>query len=516
LTTTRLLPLPWVILFTMLGATWLVWDHERQVTGRQLRSQFDFALRDTVSRIEQRVAAYEQLLRGVQALYATTSLAGRDALSRYVDTVQLDANFSGIQAIGVIQLVPAAQKSAHVAQMRRLGFAGYAIHPPGERDLYAPIIQREPYVGRNRAPLGFDPWFDPVRREAMERARDSGMAAITGKVQLGVDQANEASPGFVMYLPVYSQGHPREGVAQRREHLVGWVYASFHMSDFMASLYGKPVPGLAFAIYDGADPTPSALMYQAGDAAGEPLPAAGNGLSAREYMVVAGHSWTLALQARDRFEAHYGRDSSVLIAVAGVGLSLSMALLAWFMVTGRARALRLAARMTEELRHMAQHDQLTGLPNRVLFSDRFEQQLAQARRHGGRFALFFLDIDGFKPINDQYGHAVGDRLLQQVARRLQEALRASDTVGRIGGDEFVVLMPELAGQDAAAALADKIRQAVRRPFLVDGHELNISCSLGVAIYPDDGNDETSLTRSADEAMYRAKRSGRHNPGQDGA
>jgi len=455
LTTTRLLPLPWLILVTMLGATWLVWDHEREITQKQLRAQFDFALRDTVSRVEQRVAAYEQLLRGVQALFATTSLTGREALRRYVDTVQLDANFSGIQAIGVIQQVPAAQRSAHMAQMRRLGFADYAIHPAGDRDLYAPIIQREPYVGRNRAPLGFDPWFDPVRREAMERARDSGLAAI--------------------------------------------------MSDFMASLYGKPVPGLAFAIHDGADPTESALMYRAGDTAAKPLPAANSGLSAREYMVVAGHSWTLVLQAQEPFAAHFGRDSSAVIAVTGIGLSLSMALLAWFMVTGRARALRLAARMTEELRHMAQHDQLTGLPNRVLFSDRFEQQLAQARRHGGRFALFFLDIDDFKPINDQYGHGVGDLLLQQVAQRLQEAIRASDTVGRIGGDEFVVLMPELVGPDTAPALADKIRQAVRRPFRVDGHELAISCSLGVAIYPDDGTDETSLTRSADEAMYRAKK-----------
>lgn len=505
LTTTRLLPLPWLILVTMLGATWLVWDHEREITQKQLRAQFDFALRDTVSRVEQRVAAYEQLLRGVQALFATTSLADRDALRGYVDTVQLDANFSGIQAIGVIQRVPAAQKSAHVAQMRRIGFADYAIHPTGERDLYAPVIQREPYVGRNRAPLGFDPWFDPVRREAMERARDSGLAAITGKVQLGVDQGIEAGPGFVMYLPVFSRGQPRDGVAQRREHLVGWVYASFHMSDFMASLYGKPVPGLAFAIHDGADPTESALMYRAGDTAAKPLPVADSGLSAREYMVVAGHSWTLVLQAQEPFAAHFGRDSSAVIAVTGIGLSLSMALLAWFMVTGRARALRLAAQMTEELRHMAQHDQLTGLPNRVLFSDRFEQQLAQARRHGGRFALFFLDIDDFKPINDQYGHGVGDLLLQQVAQRLQEAIRASDTVGRIGGDEFVVLMPELVGPDTAPALADKIRQAVRRPFRVDGHELAISCSLGVAIYPDDGTDETSLTRSADEAMYRAKK-----------
>ena len=168
-------------------------------------------------------------------------------------------------------------------------------------------------------------------------------------------------------------------------------------------------------------------------------------LSVKEYMVVAGHTWTLTLATQAEFEDRFGRDSAFLIAVTGIGLSLSMALLAWFMITGRARALRLAAEMTEELRHMAQHDLLTGLPNRALFSDRVNRELAYARRHDGRFALIFLDLDKFKPINDSYGHAVGDVLLQQVARRLQDAVRASDTVGRIGGDEFVILMGELAG-----------------------------------------------------------------------
>ena len=280
------------------------------------------------------------------------------------------------------------------------------------------------------------------------------------------------------------------------------------MRDFMASLYGKPAPGLTFSIYDEINPVADALMYRSGDAPGNvPSIAA---LKANEYMVVAGHTWMLTLQAQDEFIDHFGRNAASSIAVAGVGLSLSMALLAWFMVTGRARALQLAANMTEELRHMAQHDLLTDLPNRALFSDRVEQELAHAKRNNGRFAVFFLDLDSFKPINDTYGHSVGDQVLQQVARRLQDVIRASDTVGRIGGDEFVVLMPELATADAARGLAEKIRQAVRQPLSVDGRELNISCSIGIALYPDDGSDQITLTKHADDAMYRAKASGRIN------
>ncbi|MDD5296061.1 MAG: CHASE domain-containing protein [Rhodocyclaceae bacterium] len=504
----RLLLLPWLILVASLGVTALLWDHERQSNRGELRAQFDFALRDTVSRVEQRVAAYEQLLRGVQGLFATTDMTNRKAFRDYVETLQLDANFSGIQGVGIIERVPSAHKSAHVAAMRRLGYADYRISPDGEREIYGPIIQREPHVGRNRAPLGSDAWAEPVRRSAMEKARDSGLAAVTGKVQLAVDPGVEENPGFIMVLPVFARGQPRDSVAQRRASLIGWVYASFHMRDFMASLYGKQVPGLAFAIYDDVDTTDGALMYRAGTVPGKRGTVAHDALSANEYMIVAGHTWTLMLSTQEEFEARYGRDTASVIAVTGVGLSLSMALLGWFMVTGRARALRLAAEMTEELRHMAQHDPLTGLPNRALFSDRVQRQLADAKRHGGRFAMIFLDLDNFKPINDNYGHAVGDRLLQLVARRLQDSIRASDTVGRIGGDEFVVLMADLSGPDAALGLAEKIREVVRQPLLVDGRELNISCSLGVAVYPDNGTDEMTLTKCADESMYRAKAGGR--------
>jgi len=506
--TPRLLFLPWLVLVTTLSVTWLVWNHEHQNSHKELRAQFDFALRETISRIDQRVAAHEQLLRGVQALLATTELTNRDAVRDYVQTLQLDANFSGIQAIGVVERVPAHQKASHVAAMHRLGFADYAIHPEGERDIYTPIIQREPYAGRNRAPLGLDPWADPVRRSAMEKARDSGMAALTGKLQLGVDRDTEANPGFVMYLPVFARGQPRDSVTQRRSHLIGWVYIALHMSDFMASLYGKQAPELALEIYDDANPTDAVLMYRSGNAKGIPLAAMGSPLTAREYMVVAGHTWTLMLGSSQEFQAHFGRSVEFVIAVTGVVLSVLLSLLVWFMVTGRSRALLLAAEMTEELRHMAQHDSLTGLPNRALFSDRVLQALAYAKRHEGHFALIFLDLDNFKPVNDHYGHAVGDRLLKEVARRLRDATRASDTVGRMGGDEFVVLMPELSGADAALVVAEKIRQTVRQPFALDGHDLSISCSLGVAVYPEDGTDEFALTKSADEAMYRAKEGGR--------
>ena len=161
-----------------------------------------------------------------------------------------------------------------------------------------------------------------------------------------------------------------------------------------------------------------------------------------------------------------------------------------------------------ELEHLARHDALTGLPNRALFDDRMAVALAAARREQGRLALLFVDVDQFKPINDRLGHVVGDRVLEAVATRIRQCIRESDTAARIGGDEFVVLLPGIASAEDARRVADKIRAAIDRPFTIDGDELAVSVSMGLAHYPDDGADATTLARHADTAMYRDKAEGK--------
>lgn len=635
--------LPWLILAVTLGITWFAWDHERQTTRTALRAQFDFALRETVSRVEQRVQGYEQMLRGVQSLFATTPLDNRAAMHNYVETLQLDANFSGIQAIGIVAWVPAQRQPSHQAAMRAAGFPDYAISPEGLREVYAPIVQRAPYVGRNRAPAGSDIWLDPVRRQALEKARDSGMAAISGKVQLKVDTEAGAPPGFIMYLPVFAQGQAHDSVAQRRAHLIGWVYASFHMSDFMASLYGTQSPGLTLAMYDGTETLDASLLYRTGGSAAANVdPLRAPAVSANEYMVVAGHNWTLSLSTQEAFEARYGRGIEQVTGWAGVVLSLLLALLAWLMVNGRNQTLRMAESMTEELRaseqrfhlavngaqegiwdhdlrsgelyhsprmaqmlgyteaemparqeaweaithpddlahfrlEMAQHfmdpghafdvllrlrhrdrswrwvqsrgmasrdalgravrfsgtlldvtqrkqleeevrqlafyDHLTGLPNRRLLNDRLSQTLTRAKRAQSRMALMFIDLDKFKPVNDAHGHETGDWLLHSVARRIESCLRASDTAARVGGDEFLVLLPDVQSSDDALAVAEKIRAELARPFVTPSQlSLQTSSSIGIAIYPDHANTEEDLLRLGDHAMYQAKGQGGNTVG----
>ena len=158
---------------------------------------------------------------------------------------------------------------------------------------------------------------------------------------------------------------------------------------------------------------------------------------------------------------------------------------------------------------LAHHDALTVLPNRVLLEDRLTRAMAAARRHRHRLAVLFLDLDRFKLVNDSRGHAEGDRLLQSVAQRLVACVRDSDTVSRQGGDEFVVLLPEIAHAEDAAVSAKKIGAALAATHTVGSHQLELTATIGISIYPDDGPDAETLVRRADTAMYCAKNRGRN-------
>jgi diguanylate cyclase (GGDEF)-like protein/PAS domain S-box-containing protein len=169
-----------------------------------------------------------------------------------------------------------------------------------------------------------------------------------------------------------------------------------------------------------------------------------------------------------------------------------------------------AQAMTLQMRHSAQHDFLTGLPNRMLLNDRISHALALAPRYNKKVAVLFLDLDGFKHINDSLGHPIGDKLLQSIAKRLVGCVRGSDAVSRQGGDEFVVLLSEMARAEDAAITARRMLQAVSEAHSLDQHELHVTASIGLSVYPDDGLDAETLIKNADTAMYQAKENGRQS------
>lgn len=166
-----------------------------------------------------------------------------------------------------------------------------------------------------------------------------------------------------------------------------------------------------------------------------------------------------------------------------------------------------AQALARKMSHLAQHDFLTELPNRLLLNDRLNQAIGMAARHHKKLAILFLDLDRFKSVNDSFGHSAGDAVLQSIAGRLIENLRHTDTVSRQGGDEFVILLPEIESANQALLVAEKVLAALATPHVVGGHELHVTASIGISIYPDHGEDADGLVHRADVAMYEAKKSG---------
>jgi diguanylate cyclase (GGDEF)-like protein/PAS domain S-box-containing protein len=187
-------------------------------------------------------------------------------------------------------------------------------------------------------------------------------------------------------------------------------------------------------------------------------------------------------------------SSGAIVAAATIGRD----------VTRRKQAEEALRRRNAELKHKAYHDALTGLPNRVLFADRLRQALARARRYGTRVAVLLLDVNGFKHINDTFGHDVGDAALVEVARRLQAGIRRSDTVARWGGDEFSAVLTDVRTPEDAARVAEHLITAFHAPLSLDGHELSVSVTIGISLFPADGEGPDDLVRHADHAMYRAE------------
>ena len=200
-------------------------------------------------------------------------------------------------------------------------------------------------------------------------------------------------------------------------------------------------------------------------------------------------------------------------AAGSVGIILLMAVLgrmSWQLAQSRLRESESKLEHARRVEYLAYHDGLTGLPNRSMFSKLLAQRISEARRYDKQLAVAFLDLDRFKQINDTLGHEAGDQLLVEVAARLQGCVRDSDTVARLGGDEFVVLLPEMEDGKQAIVVAQKILAVIGKAFTLIGHEFRVTASIGISVYPQDGQDEQTLTKNADIAMYQAKAEGKNN------
>lgn len=714
-------------------------------------------------RLRERIGTFDEILRGAAGFFMSSDEVSRQEWRSYVSSLALEESHVGIQGLGFAQYLPPQRVPAHVKAVRAEGFPDYEVTPSGARQDYSAIVYLEPFYGRNLRAFGFDMLSEPVRREAMLRARDSAEIAYSGRVKLKQESSVDVQFGTLAYLPVYRHGLKPRSVAQRRTDLVGWVYSPFRMRDMVSAVLREDLKTVRVRLSDvGGDGDAQggeALLFdsQAGEA--EAAARAPSRLQVTLPLQVGGRTWRVQFEP---LPSYRGPDRQIYRTLAMAGVALTGALLCaltWVLLYSRERAnamaremastisegeerfrlmvegvkdyailmldergtvmswnagaarikgwqaeeiigqhigrfyteedrqagapdkalavalitgqyseegwrvrkggevfrasvritamrdaqghikgfakvtrditahhqqeerLRLAAtvfrstqegvaitdaegrvlavnpafeRVTEyteaevvrrnlnllasgrhdrgffqtmwrditevgawqgeiwnrrkggeiypgwltisavrneaghitnfvgvftditrithaetQMEHLAHHDALTDLPNRLLLRSRLAHTLERAHRTERICAVMFLDLDRFKAVNDQFGHEAGDELLKSAAQRLRLHLRENDTVARLGGDEFVIVLEDLASVEGAEVVARAIIERMQQPFhLPGGQDACIGCSVGISVFPDDGSDGETLVRHADTALYQAKEAGK--------
>jgi signal transduction histidine kinase len=308
--------LAWLALLVSATITLLLWRSALLDNERRIRERFQYVSDRQVDALVDRITDYEQVLKGGVGLFAAQDLVSRTEWRTYVDHLELESSLPGILGTGFAIMVPKSEKDAYEAAVRADGFPGFQIAPAGDREVYSAIVYLEPFAGRNLRAFGYDMFSEPVRREAMERARDTGRPALSGRVTLVQETDVDVQPGFLIYVPVYRQDVSHDDVAERRAALLGFVYSPFRAYDLMASIFDAAGQDVEVQVFDGERVDPERLLYAS--------PNAGrNAQRTRDVVfMVAGRHWTARFKSSAGFEERTGDTQSPLILVAGAALTL--------------------------------------------------------------------------------------------------------------------------------------------------------------------------------------------------
>lgn len=337
----------WFILVFSISVTVFLWHHTRIDVMQSARERFDFQVTEAEFAVHQRMLAYKQVLRGGVGLFNSSQMVSREEWRKYVKTLKFDENYPGIQGMGFSRRILSAEKDAHIRQTRSEGFPGYNIWPEGIRTEYTSIIYLEPFDWRNQRAFGYDMFSEPVRREAMERARDTGKAAVSGMVKLVQETDKDVQVGFLMYLPVYRSNAPIDTVEERRAALIGYVYSPFRINDLMHGVLGKKLPQIDLEIFDGNEISEKTLMYD-DDLIKLFLE---HPLFAKTVSYeIGGHTWTLFFASTLTFESTIDKEKPLIVLTTGTLISLLFFAVALSLATTHGRAVALANDMTEALR----------------------------------------------------------------------------------------------------------------------------------------------------------------------
>ncbi|MGZ4769100.1 MAG: bifunctional diguanylate cyclase/phosphodiesterase [Ilumatobacteraceae bacterium] len=413
----------------------------------------------------------------------------------WADAIGAMKRYPELLGWGEVVIVTSAQLKAYeaIAAADPAGVVSgpFTLVPPGERPFYCLfLVGQSCNPGTNGAPAGFD-YCAGAAGEPIIAARDSGLSSYQA-----VDTGTAIGASLAVQVPFYRGGTTPSTVEARRADFAGWVGLAFDPKIVIdLALSHNSATAVTLRFHDSlsdAEFTSGTVPHGAVSA----LSDLGNGWTVETF--VAGHDFGMF------------SDRGALLVLMGIAAtSLLFAALVLVLGTGRARALQLVGERTGELRHQALHDALTGLPNRALIMDRIDQLLARNRRGGTVGSALYIDLDDFKNVNDTLGHEAGDRLLIAVAERLTSALRDADTIGRMGGDEFVVLIDGASLEVAPELVAQRLLNVMRQPFELDGAVMPLSVNTSIGIAIGDRPTGGELLRDADVALYQAKSAGKN-------
>lgn len=472
-------------------------------SGHNARS-FDAAALGVASTVNTEIRRDVDFDRSFGNLVKTSPDKSNSLLGAWLEASDLHVNYPGTLGIGFVERVPLDQLATFEASLARDPVPGEktvsTVYPPGSRSSYC-LLRYGLVFRASQLPPGTDMCassYPGFGRSFLPKVLDE--ATTSGKNQM-IDMST-AVPGtrelkgelndFIIVSPVYRQSTMPTTSTERQSSLIGWIVGTFDQSSLVPATVSQ-TRGLSLTVESHG----TALTSEG------PAP---------------GHGWltvTRNLTAGPGLSIVVARPAATGPVTQGIVLGLLGGLFGSFLFAfaahlgrSRSRALRLVAQRTDELHHQAMYDILTDLPNRALLFDRAEQMLLRARRNASSVGALFVDLDNFKDVNDSFGHHAGDQLLQSVAARLKACARATDTVGRLGGDEFLVLTEDDGSEDGAGAVAGRIIAALEEPFLLDASGLPITIQASVGVATGSHTTAEELIGDADIALYRAKETGK--------
>ena len=347
----------WWVLLCLLVVTGSAWNYtDHQITDRA-NERFQFQTDDIRMAIAKRIHDQEEILQGGVGLFAASEFVSRNDWKAYVTALNLKKDLADLQGFGFSQVVTSNDKDAHIRRVRAEGFPQYRIFPEGTRDSYTSIVYLEPFEGRNLRAFGYDMFSEPVRREAMERARDTGEAAVSGKVKLVQETDQDVQHGFLMYLPVYRNGQATQTPQQRRIALLGFVYSPFRMNGLMSAISGANVSGIDFEIHDGQQISDDTLLYLSGSHAHPGKPEHQHAFTHTAHLVLGGRTWSLYFSAPPGYIPQAERNQPLFVAAGGVLIDILLFSIIASIARRQRQAKALALTMTDEIRAGAERMQ---------------------------------------------------------------------------------------------------------------------------------------------------------------